>query len=73
MAWQILKYKTQWVAHGNKQEEEIDYVETFAAFAKLMSWKYIFAVRLKRSYRIRYMNVVTAFLYDLLDKFIYVK
>ena len=27
----ILKYKAQWVVHGYKQEEELDYIKTFGS------------------------------------------
>ncbi len=33
----ILKYKTRWVAHGYKQKEGLDYLETFAAVVNPMS------------------------------------
>ena len=69
----ILKYKARWVAHGYKQEEGLDYVETFAAVVKPMSYKCLFAVGVKRGYRIRHMDVVTAFLYGFLDEVIYVE
>lgn len=69
----ILKYKAQWVVHRYKQEERLDYVEMFVAVVKPISYKYLFAVRVKRGYRIRHINIVMAFLYDLLDEVIYVK
>ena len=69
----ILKYKTCWVSHGYKQEESFDYVETFAVVVKLISYKCLFAVGVKYGYQIRYMDMVTTFLYDFLDKFIYIE
>ena len=69
----ILKYKAQCVAHGYKQEKGLDYVKTFAAVVKPMSYKCLFAVGVKRGYRIRHMDVVTAFLYGFLDEVIYVE
>ena len=69
----ILKYKARWVAHGFKQEEGIDFVETFAAVVKPMSYKCLFGVSVKRGYKIRQMDVVTAFLYGFLDEIIYVE
>ena len=69
----ILKYKARWVAHGYKQEEGLDYVETFAAVVKPMSYKCLFAVGVKRGYWIRHMDVVTAFLYGFLDEVIYIE
>lgn len=35
----VLKYKARWVAHNFTQEKGIDFVETFAAMAKPMSYK----------------------------------
>ena len=69
----ILKYKARWVAHRYKQEEGFDYVKTFTAVVQPISYKCFFAVEIKRDYRIRYIDVVTAFLYGFLDKVIYVE
>ncbi len=69
----ILKHKARWVAYRYKQEEGLDYVEIFAAVVKPMSYKCLFAVGVKRGYRIRYMDVVTAFLYNFLDEIIYME
>ncbi len=69
----ILKYIARWVAHGYKQEEGIHYVKTFAAVVKPMSYKCLFAVGVKCGYRIRHMDVVTAILYDFLNKVIYME
>lgn len=33
----ILKFKAQWVAHGYKQQEGLDYTETFASVIRPMS------------------------------------
>ena len=69
----ILKYKVRLFAHRYKQEESLDYVETFAAVVKHMSYKCLFAVGVKRGYWICYMDMVTAFLYGFLDEVIYIK
>lgn len=58
----ILKYKAWWVAHGYKQEEEIDYIESFAAVIKPMSNKCLFAIGVKYDYWIQHMIIITAFL-----------
>lgn len=38
-----------------------------------MSYECLFAVGVKRGYRIHHMDVVTAFLYDFLDEVIYIE
>lgn len=38
-----------------------------------MSYKYLFAIRVKRGYQIRHMDVGTIFLYGFLDEVIYVE
>ncbi len=68
----ILKHKARWVAHGYKQEEGLDYVESFAAVVKSASYKSLFAVRFKRGYWIHHMDVVNTFIYGFLDKVIYI-
>ena len=68
----ILKYKARWVVHGFKQQKGLDYKDTFAVVIKPMSYKTMIAVGVKKRYKIRHINVVTAFLYDYLDELIYV-
>ncbi len=46
---QILKYKARWVVHRFKQEERVDFVKTFAAVLKLISYKCPFGVSVKCS------------------------
>lgn len=45
----ILKYKARWIAYGFKQEASIDFVETFVPTVKLMLYKYLFEVSVKRN------------------------
>ena len=51
----------------------MDYIKIFAAVVKPMSYKSLFVVRVKCSYRIYYINVVISFLYNFLNEVIYVK
>ncbi len=48
-------------------------MQTFAAAVKPMSYKSLFGVSVKRGYKIRHMDGVTAFLYGFLDEVIYVE
>ncbi len=56
-----------------KQKEGLNYLETFAAVVKPMSYKCLFAVGVKRKYWICHIDVVTAFLYGFLDEVIYIE
>lgn len=42
-----LKYKARWLAHKFQQQEEVDFVEIFAAVEKFMSYKCLFGVKCK--------------------------
>lgn len=57
----------------HKQEEGLDYIKTFAALVKPMSYKAMMGVGVKRGFTIRHMDVVAAFLYGFLDELIYVE
>ncbi len=70
---QISKYKARWVAHGFKQEEGIDFGEISAAVVKSMSYTCLFGVGVKRGYKIRQRDMVTALMYGFLDEVIYVE
>ena len=61
------------MVHGYKQEEGLDYIDTFAAVVKPMSYKAMMGVGVKRGFIVRHMDVVTAFLYGYLDELIYVE
>lgn len=69
----ILNYKAQSVVHKYKQEVVIDYIKTFVAIVKHMSYKCIFTVRVNYAYQICQIEVVKAFLYDFLEKVIYIE
>lgn len=59
--------------HEYKQEKSLDFKDIFAAIIKLILYKIMMAVKMKKKYTIHYMNVITAFFYEYLDKLIYVK
>ena len=68
----ILRYKIRWVVHDYKQHHEVDFDETFATVVKPISYKILMAISVKKGLFIRHMDVVTAFLYELLDEEVYV-
>jgi hypothetical protein len=66
------RYKVRWVAHDFKQRHEVDFDETFVSVVKSVSYKSLMTISTIRELQIRHMNVVTAFLYELLDEDVYV-
>ena len=69
----ILKFKARWVAHGYKQEEGLDFTDTFASVVKPMFWKAMMAVAAKRGLKIWQMDVVMAYLFGFLDEKVYIR
>jgi hypothetical protein len=67
-----IRYKARWVAHGFKQRYGVDFDETFTSVVKPISYKTLMAISAKRGLQIRHMDVVTAFLYGVLDEDVYV-
>ncbi len=43
----ILKYKARWVLHRYKQQEGLDYMDTFATVVKPVSYKTLFGIGVK--------------------------
>jgi hypothetical protein len=68
----LICYKTRWVAHDFKQRYEMNFDETFASVVKLISYKTLMTISAKRDLQIRHMNVIIAFLYEVLDEDVYV-
>ena len=70
---EIVRYKARWVVRGFEQEEGVDYLETFAAVVKPMTYKIMFAIAAALGLEIEQMDVKTAFLYSDIDEEIYVE
>jgi hypothetical protein len=60
------RYKVRWIAHDFKQRHEVDFDETFVLIVKSVSYKSLMTINIIRELQICYMNVVIAFLYELL-------
>jgi hypothetical protein len=60
------------VIHDFKQRHEVDFDETFVSVVKSVSYKSLMTINIIRELQIRHMNVVIAFLYELLDEDVYV-
>jgi len=61
------------VVRGFKQQEGVDYNETFTLVVKPISYKMIFAITAALDLKIEQMDVKTAFLYRAINKEIYVE
>ena len=58
---------------GNKQVEDIDYNETFAHTAKIVTMRTFLTVANTKGWELHQMNVHNAFLYDELDEEVYMQ
>lgn len=67
------RYKARLVIRGFEQVEGIDFGETFAPVAKLVSLCMLLAAGTQRSWHIKQMNVVTAFLNPPIDEKVYME
>jgi hypothetical protein len=68
---QIEKLKVQVVAKGNEQVHGIDYLETFALMVCWTTIRSIIALAAKMHWRLRHLDVITAFLNGLLLEEVY--
>ncbi len=68
----ILQHKTQWVVKEFKQWFKINYKEIFATVIKSMTYKVIFVIVVFYNYKLKQIDVKTAFLYSDLKEEVYV-
>lgn len=69
----IARYKARLVALGNRQEEGLDYDETFAPVIKMTTVRAFFKVAAARKWELHQMDVHNAFLHGDLDEEVYVR
>ena len=68
----VLKFKARWVVHKYKQENELNYLNIFVIVIKLLSYKFLMTISIKRDFKIKHKNVVIVFLYKFLNEISYV-
>jgi hypothetical protein len=66
------RYKVRWVTHDFQQRHEVDFDEIFVSVVKSILYKSFMTINIIRELQIRHINVVIAFLYELLDEDVYV-
>lgn len=70
---EIARYKARWVIRGFEQQEGRDYHDTFASVIKPINYKAIFTLAAAINWDLKQINVKTAFLYNNVQKDIYVQ
>ena len=70
---EIVRYKAWLVAQEFSQRLKIDYEETYSPVMDAITFRYLISLTVSKNLEMCFMDVVTAYLYKLLDRDIYMK
>jgi hypothetical protein len=68
----VVRYKARLVAQGFTQRPGIDFNETYSPFMSGITFRYLISLAIQKRLSIQLMDVMTAYLYGLLDSDIYI-
>ena len=70
---EIGRYKASLVAQGFSQRPGIDYDETYSPVMDIITFRYLISMSVSEGLDMRLMNVITTYLYGMLENDIYMK
>ena len=70
---EIAKYKARLVAEGFSQRPEIDYDKTYSPMIYIITFRYLISLSVSEGLDMHLMDVITAYLYGMLENDIYMK
>ena len=70
---EIARYKARLVAQGFSQRPEIDYDETYSPVMDIITFRYLISLSVSEGLDMHLLNVVTTYLYGMLENDIYMK
>ena len=70
---EIARYKACLVAQGFSQRPEIDYDETYSPVMDIITFRYLINMSISEGLDMRLMDVITTYLYGMLENNIYMK
>jgi hypothetical protein len=68
---EVKKYKARWVAGGHRQKQGVNYDQTFAAVARMKSFRLIVALSVLLGWKVTQLDVSNAFLHGTLKEEVY--
>ena len=70
---EIARYKARLVAQGFSQRAEIDYDETYSPMMDIITFRYLISLSVSEELDMRLIDIITAYLYGMLENDIYMK